>query len=722
MRKQLFITLTALVLGAGNANAQLGKLINKKKAEDKKEQTEQPAASDTKTTEAKTDEPADAPSTGGDDADETLMTGNARLWLQDFPGGVDWFSLTSGGTLVVSANRALTGIDGTTGKVLWQNEKFGGISQENFAAIEGSPYVAIVSGGMFNRHQTIINTLDGSIVADTRNFGVKHVSKRYPVPNQNGFVLSAFSDGKPTVFMIDNNSGKVAWKIDKVFEKTSETLLTRPYNVTPSHFFVATDKRIYKLNSLTGTVENAQDFKTPLELLKCDETEDEGMITSTKDGEDKGAAIDKARNIAKKVPLPGALGKLNRTANTVMDTKEGIEKLNMKGQANEAASKSCGKFFKLDDSDNLYYFNNKHFVGINAKTGEFLYEPFKFDDDIATFIPHKDGAIFATDEKKSELYYIDYKTGKNMWAKSPQLRGRINKISLNEGKIAVSSAKEKGKNYVNIIDINTGAEVTKRDMKVQGQVTNIFMVKRGLIYSTTSETNIQDPETGKDVIKKSLKYNSGGASIRKDGKFYIINDSQVDVIDETTGDVATFASLDFKDREKPQNIELRETGILVSSPQNMVLLDFNGKEKYHTFLQAPGVSTAGKILGGLAMASSVMMSAAHGAAAGQAGFGTSAYNHHQRQADNWGNIGQSGLEQFTKRFNMSVGSNDFQIILTKIKNGEDKGFNLVKVNKDTGKEMGNVVIGDKKPDYIFDPYNSIIYYRNRGKKISGFKL
>ena len=730
MKKQLILTACAAFLFCGTADAQIGKLLKKK--EEKKETTEKPVEASSNTAESQppaTANPATADTTIDDNVYEDVMNSNQKLWLQEFPGGIDWFSLTSGGTLIVSANKALSGIDGTTGKVLWTNPKFGGIDKDNFAAIAGSPYVAIVSGGMFNRQQTIINTLDGSIVADTRNFGVKHVSKRYPVPNQNGFMLSAMSDGKPTVFMIDNNESKVAWKIDQAFEKTNEILVTRPFNINESQFFLATDKRIYKMNSKTGAIESKVDFKTPNETLVIERPEDEGMTESTKDGEQK-TTLEKTTNVSKKLGLnrlPGPLGKVAKVANTVQKVDEAKETFNMKGESNLASTQVNGKFFRMDASDVIYYFNNKYFVGIDSKTGQLLYEPFKFDDDVATFIPHKDGAIFATDEKKSELYYLDYKTGKNKWAKSPTLRGRINNISLNEGKIAVSSAKNKGTNYVNIIDINTGAEVNKKDMKVSGTVTNVYMVKRGLIYSTNEETNIQDPETGKDVIKKSLKYKSGGSSVRKDGKFYVINDNEIDVIDETTGDVNVFAKLDFNDREKPEQIELRNSGILVTSSQNMVLLDFGGKEKYHKFLRAPDVSTAGKILGGVAATVGTTMSMANAAASGMArgannGFATMESRQYDRAADAWGNLAMKGFAQFSKRFNMTVGSADYQIILAEIKGNPGKGFTLVKVDKETGNEMGSVVIGDKKPDYIFDPYNNLIYYRNRGKKISGFKL
>ncbi len=92
------------------------------------------------------------------------------------------------------------------------------------------------------------------------------------------------------------------------------------------------------------------------------------------------------------------------------------------------------------------------------------------------------------------------------------------------------------------------------------------------------------------------------------------------------------------------------------------------------------------------------------------------------KSQRWSNLGGSGMSQFTKRFNMTSGSKDYQVIITKVDDGEDKGFGLVKVNKLTGQSEGKVVIGDKKPDYIFDDVNDLIYYKDKNRKITAFKL
>ncbi len=71
------------------------------------------------------------------------------------------------------------------------------------------------------------------------------------------------------------------------------------------------------------------------------------------------------------------------------------------------------------------------------------------------------------------------------------------------------------------------------------------------------------------------------------------------------------------------------------------MLGWDGKEKYHTFYKAPGVSTAGKILGGLTMAVSMANAADQGARAGAAGFGTAAYSSHMEKSQRWSTCSRS---------------------------------------------------------------------------------
>lgn len=726
MKKQKFILLLIAVFLSTAGFAQIGGLLKKKKDKEQKEAVKAdsaPATTPESSATEKTNIQTSSEKTDGE-VDESLMKDNKVAWKNNFESTIDWFSLSPVGNLIVSANKSLYGVDGLTGTILWKNEKFGGVSQENFAMIANSPYIAMVSGGMLNRQQTILNALDGKVVADTRQMGYKMVGKRYPVPNQDGFLLTAYENNKQTIFFIDAPKATEAWKLQDVFTKNSEVVITRPLVVSSDEFLIATDKNIYKLNTTKGSVVYSIPFKTPNEKLLTESVEDEGITESTKAGEepkDNLKSAGKVGGIAGR--LPGPLGKLGGAVKTASDVKSVSQTFgSMKGAANLASTETSGKFFKIDDSERVYYFNNKYFVIIDEKNGKLLSEPFKFDDNLASFIPDSKGFVFATDEKKSELYYIDALTGKNRWAKSVELKGKITNMSLNEGKIAVSSAKQKGTNYVNIIDVETGEEVNKKDMKVRGTVSNVVMTKRGLIYSTDDETNIQDPVSGKDVIGRALRYKTGGSNVRKDGKYYVINDSEISVLDETTGEVSTLAKVKFKDNEDPQRLELLPEGILVSSAQNMILLGWDGKEKYHTFYKAPGVSTAGKILGGLTMAVAVSQSAAHGYAAGQSGFGTAAYSSHMEKADRWSNFGSSGASQFTKRFNMTSGSKNYQVILTKVDDGEDKGFGLVKVNKLTGQAEGKVVIGDKKPDYLFDDVNGVIYYKDKNRKITAYKL
>ncbi len=138
-------------------------------------------------------------------------------------------------------------------------------------------------------------------------------------------------------------------------------------SVSPTEFLIATDKNIYKLDSKEGKTVFSIPFKTPNEPLKSEESEDAGITESTKADDEKG----KGGGFLKKLPMIGG----------VAGATSGMG--NMKGQANKASTETSGKFFKIDNSEKVYFFNNKYFVTIDEKAGKLIGEPFKFDDNIA---------------------------------------------------------------------------------------------------------------------------------------------------------------------------------------------------------------------------------------------------------------------------------------------------------------------------------------------------
>ena len=61
-------------------------------------------------------------------------------------------------------------------------------------------------------------------------------------------------------------------------------------------------------------------------------------------------------------------------------------------------------------------------------------------------------------------------------------------------------------------------------------------------------------------------------------------------------------------------------------------------------------------------------------------------------------------------------------MLTKVKTLGDNGIGLVRVNKANGKVEGKVVIDDRKPDYLFDEIDNVLFYKDSNRKIIAYNF
>ena len=701
-----------IALAAGmnlTAHAQFGKL---KGLISKKDKTEEGKSSDDKTADAA------AKNSGSAEAAETStdhVAANAKTWTAEFDRSIEWFKLAPTGKLVVAANDALYGVDPLSGKTVWKRTELKGLTKDNYHVIPNSPYVAIVSGGMLSMHHLILDVTDGRIVSDTKELGVKYVNKRYVAPSLNGILFSGMDDKGWALMMVDATTGKKLWTLQSIFESNSEILTARPLAVDGQNIMLATTKRIYKVNTATGAVVWKADFKTPTDKLTLateNESAEDGK-ESTRDNEKKGAGL---MSTAGKVPGLGGLGALAKMGSMGSSMRSGMA---------QAADAVYGKFLVIDKMPGkVYYYTNTAMVAFDVNSGTSVWTPVKFDDPIANLILDERGFLVATNDKNSDLMLLDYASGQQKWA-PVKLSGKVTAIKLNGDKLAVASAKSSGTNLVNIININTGKPLAASALKVSGNINDIRMTDKGLVYRTSRETNIQDINSGKDVWSSSISYKEGGGlGVDKGNVTYIWGGGQLYAHDHQTGQYQTLGKgVNFGGDEIANHIELRDKGILVISDQNMALLDWNGNLIYHVYQKAPGISTFGKIMNATAMAVSVSQSASHGYQSGYSGGqSTSTGRSEMDKSDRWSNISSAALSDMSRRFKASQGANNYQVMLTKVTMANDSGIGLVRVNKDSGKIESKVILNDKKPDYIADDVDNMVFYKSGNKAIAGYKF
>jgi hypothetical protein len=78
--------------------------------------------------------------------------------------------------------------------------------------------------------------------------------------------------------------------------------------------------------------------------------------------------------------------------------------------------------------------------------------------------------------------------------------------------------------------------------------------------------------------------------------------------------------------------------------------------------------------------------------------------------------------EMSKRFKTSKSTENYQSILTKTSDGEEKGVGIVRLNKDNGKEEAAVVLNNKKQVYELDSVGNMVYYLSGSDEISAYKF
>ncbi|HZH69300.1 MAG TPA: hypothetical protein VFD80_02480, partial [Flavobacteriaceae bacterium] len=194
-------------------------------------------------------------------------------------------------------------------------------------------------------------------------------------------------------------------------------------------------------------------------------------------------------------------------------------------------------------------------------------------------------------------------------------------------------------------------------------------------------------------------------------RYLIAADGKIFAIDENTGASSVLAEVKFDGKEDPTDIEIRDNGILLTSDQNMMMLNWDGSEQFHKYYAAPGKSAAGAILMGITAVATAATAAASYNKALQNRNQLGQFTDKGERYKNFGNQmvahSAASINEMLKKFNATAATENDQFILTKL----DDGVGLVKVNKDDGSVSKEIVLKDKKPEYEIDDFAGVLYYK-----------
>ncbi|MFC4267391.1 outer membrane protein assembly factor BamB family protein [Polaribacter marinivivus] len=338
----------------------------------------------------------------------------------------------------------------------------------------------------------------------------------------------------------------------------------------------------------------------------------------------------------------------------------------------------------------------------------------------------RQGIAILTDEvvgknRVSKIYFLDANSGEDLWKKAPKTKGLVSHFYTQDDGIIFGVAS----GGINKIKFD-GTPLWRKPLKTGPNISTLAKTEKGILYITEKDADIVDENTGESIFGKKLKYKqskSVASTFDAQSKRFLLSCSDgLYSIDGSSGNYEIISKPKFEEKEMPTSIEMRGDNILLSSSQNMMLLDKNGKQIYHEYFKSPSKSGFMKVLSGAIAVTSMAVSASAAYRAGANRNSIGNYNSYGKQMDTYAKgfaqIAGASFGAMSKRFKASAQTKNDKFILTKL----NSGVGLIKLDKDSGKKLKEILLKDKKPTYKVDDIERILYYQANKNTIYAYKI
>jgi len=655
-------------------------------------------------------------------------------WSAKFTSAINWQRIHSLGTIIVSTNNALYGVNPSDGTISWENKSFAALNPSMMEEIPGTEFLAIsykTDQASSIPLQAIIKVLDGKVLFDSKKEGIGVLS-RHVLPRSSRLLIMGAKQGVDlkdlfaSIFMYDIQSGKQLWMNDQLFKPEApkskgilgaletfgaqmsglQKLTSEPYEEGNEFVLITHPSFVMKLKSATGDLV----WKSPI--------------------------------------TPSQKARIFFSPHKNDVTFVGTES---ETQSGSGFSSSSGT---KPAEPNKFYINQ--YYAFNSATGAPLWkQPAKEEDHLNQVIPLEKGMIVCPQSsQKPTVNFIDYQSGLTTWGKKGKgnkAQGSVVSYIQTEKGILMTTAFDNVWNnkaeeyYLNVLDPATGLFRYEKSVKLKGDLVYSELVPKGLLFVTKREINILDVNTGTLVWPNSIE--AGGSAMsdkvrpfpvgQKGDKLYVYSPKDLSVIEVDkvagTNRKLTAAKITFEGKELPTFIDVANDGLVVYSEQNIMKVDGNGNVGYARYYPAPREPALVRALYAAQAVRAAYIGAA--AAAYSAAFADAA----QKTPDPVGrevgkelskgfadlsdagfNYSKDAMKQFNARYKASQSTPEFVIMMTK---QEKKGNQLVQVNKSNGEIVRAIDIkNDKEPEYDVDEIFNHVYYRLTPNEIVCYKL
>jgi outer membrane protein assembly factor BamB len=659
------------------------------------------------------------------------QTKAAPAWSAKFKSAINWQRVHALGYIIVSTNDGLYGVNPSDGKIIWENINFKALDPSSYEEVAGTEFIAIaykLDNTSTIPMQAIMEVVNGKVLFDSRKESIGVLS-RHVLPSAGKLLVIGMRPKNliASLFMYDIASGQQVWANDDLFKadkpegkgllgklqkmgqelSSLQALTSEPYEVDANSILLTHPNYVFRINSATGQV-----------MWK-------NTIQPSKHG-----------HVYFSPHKPGVV-----YVGTDIESSTGSGFTTSSGNTQGTQQKFIY---------NLYY-------AFDVNSGASLWkQPAKENDYLNLVIPHEKGLIVCPrSSQKPTINLIDYGTGEMVWGKKGKgikAEGSVVSYIPTEKGLLITTAFDNAWNskaeeyYLNVLDPATGTLKYEKSVKLKGDLVKSELTPKGLLFVTTKEVNILDTGTGALLWSNSIEagnpFNSDKVrpfpvGDNKAGKLFVYSpkDQSVYEVDKQAGTSKkiTNAKITFEGKEIPNAIDVVSDGLVMSSEQNIMKLDFNGLVKYFKYYPAPREPALMRAL----LAAQAIRAGYIGAAAGaySAAFAQGAQQSTdpgakamgQELSKGFGELSAAGfaysasaMKQFSARYKASMSTPDFMIMMT---TQEKKGNQLIRVSKTNGQIVNAIDIkNDKEPEYDVDQIYNYVYYRLTPAEIVCYKL
>ena len=647
----------------------------------------------------------------------TPTVGSVPTWTLHFSGDLRWQQITPAGALLVSTDAALAGVDIERGQIAWQKPELGGLPVDSVRMIEGSLLMEAAKPGL----SMIFDPVTGTVLFDSRKLMLTKVVTRRVLP-QSGTLLvhGQRQSGPPLVALYDLSTGSQRWVSESLFQQSGP-----------------------KKGGLGGLMQGlvrAAAGATNLEVLQA------------------GSDVIVVYTLMGLRAMDAKTGAIRWTANLQMARSGTFPHKVLLYQS-------------VAKPDRIYVSYDERLMAYRLADGQPLWtKPATVDGWIRDIVQHPAGIIMLTEGPPPDqatgnvrissgvvqtgLNVARYEDGTTIAPKPLKMRGDVVDAMIS-GNAVVLAVDADSKTYVNVLNVATATLRLQKDVKIKGLLDYAELTPAGLLYitrpdaTTNAEVNVIDLASGQPKFKDAIE--SGKPLSSSDYKadryrlhraiegstlyVYANHDHRLYAVNRQDGSYrAVSPEIKLQGDEDPTSMELRPAGIVLISPQNLVVIGRDGQIKqqtYHPAPQLPGLLRAlyriQSVRAGLYGAAASAYGDAFAQAARQSTDTTAKIVYSQLStAYTQGGAQLQGYSSqasalASKRFKASLSSPSSVFMLTRASEGN--GNVLLQIDKDSGQPRARVDLGkEREPVYAVDDIAGMLFLRTTAGTVVAYRL